>query len=39
MLVYVLEYIKITFIYNTVLLLNILLQYNTLFAFTSKIFC
>jgi hypothetical protein len=36
LLIYILEYVYFTFIYNTALFLNILFQYNTLFTYTSK---
>jgi hypothetical protein len=37
LLIYILEYIYITFICNIVMLLNILFRYNTLYTYTSKI--
>ena len=36
LLIYILEYIYITFIYNIVLLLYILFMYNTLYTYKSK---
>jgi hypothetical protein len=36
LLIYILEYIYITFVYNTVLFLNILFRYNALFTHKSK---
>jgi hypothetical protein len=39
LLIYILEYIYTTFIYNTVSFLIISLRRNTLFSYASKIFC